>query len=102
MKAIFKNVPIYGYFQAYVYLEFSDETATICTVNMDFSKELTQEVFDNIITSLGFAYQKENRYVVRGKYVTKEDYMRFEEKYGNNGVTISFDENGTEINLKQN
>lgn len=100
MKAIFKNVPIYGYFQAYAYLEFSDETATICTVDMDFSKELTQEVFDSIITSLGVAYEKENRHVVKGKYVTKEDYMRFQEKYGDNGITILFDENTTKINLK--
>lgn len=98
METRFENIPIFGYFSCYLYLEFSDDTATICAAEMDFSKPLTQNVFDDIANSYKNYYEKLGKKVTAAKFVTKEDYERFEEKYSDEGsVTVSWNENGMKI-----
>ena len=98
METYFENIPIFAYLNYYLYLEFADDTATICSAEMDFSKPLTQEVFDSIANSLKKFYEKQGKTVVAAKFVTKEAYEQFEKTFdGDPSITVSWNENGTNV-----
>ena len=98
-KRRFKNIPMFGYFEAYLYLEFEDETVTVCETSMDFSKPLTQKVFDKITNVFVDYYASQGKQVLAGKFVTKEVYEQLREKIGT-GLEFSFD--GDNVEVKQN
>ena len=79
----FKSIPMFGYFNVYLYLKFDDETITVCEASMDFSKPLTQEIFDNIA----------NVFV---DYYAREVYEQLNEKTGTT-VELSFDGDNVEV-----
>lgn len=90
---------IYGYLQLYLYLEFNNDTVTICSINTDFSKEITEEVLQKIVDAVSNLYHKKYDINVRNsEYVSKEAYELFIEKFGTQGnITIEFNENSYEV-----
>ena len=92
----FKGIPMFGYFNAYLYLEFDDETVTVCETSMDFSKSLTQDVFDDIANVFVDYYASQGKQVVAGKFVTKEVYDQLRDKLGYD-LEFSFDGNSVEV-----
>lgn len=98
MTRTFENIPIFGYFSCYLYLEFADETVTVCEASMDFSKPLTQAVFDNIANTFKEYYEKQGKYVSAGKFITKELYDQINERLNGELLNISWDEEEIEVN----
>ena len=101
MERRFENIPIFGYLSCYLYMEFADETATIFSAEVDFTKPITQEVFDKIANSCKDYYEAQGKVVTGAKFVTKEEYVKFSEAFGDEGsIAVSWDENGTKITEK--
>lgn len=100
METKFENIPIFGYFSCYLYLEFADDTATICSAEMDFSRTLTQEIFDDIANAYKNFYEAQGKKVTAAKFVTKEEYEKFDKVFNDSAVSVSWNENGTKIEEK--
>ena len=98
-KRQFKDIPMFGYFSTYLYLEFDDESVTVCETSMDFSKPLTQDVFDNIANVFVDYYASQGKQVVAGKFVTKEVYEQLRDKLG---ADLEFSFDGDNVEVKTN
>lgn len=78
-----KEFNFLGYVQFYIYLEFNDKTATICSADFDFRKPITEDIVVNLAKSFMNYYKKElDKETINISFVSKEAYDAFIEKYG--------------------
>lgn len=97
-KIINEDFEILGYAQFYLYLGFTDNTATISSISFDFNKNITKEVLRNVV-DINANYYKEtlNKTLKEFKFVSKEAFESFYEK-SECAINISWDEDNIYIN----
>ena len=97
-KIINDNFEILGYAQFYLYLGFTDNTATILSISFDFSKDITKEVLRDIVEINANIYKETlNKTLKEFKFVSKEAFEKFDEE-SECAVNISWDENNFYLN----
>lgn len=101
METRFENIPIFTYLTYYLYLEFSDRTVTICAAEIEITNPLTQESFDEIANHYKRFYESQGKIVAAAKFVSKQDYEKFQTAINNGGnIIISWNEKGMRIEQK--
>lgn len=98
-KNLFEGVPMLGYVSFYIYLEFSDDTASITKSSFDFRKPITQEVVDGVV-NLSAAYYAEHlgKTPTKACLVSEESYKKYCEKYPENGDELTWQDDDIFIN----
>ena len=66
---------IFGYMQYYFKLDLGDKVAYAMD-NSDFSKPITQEIFDDIINTVKLGYEEQGLQVISIEPCTKEEYNK--------------------------
>ena len=89
---------IFGYVEIYSRINFTNKTSTVALASFDFSKPITEEIFERLKISYKNYYEKEfPDYVVDSiEFITKEEYKK--ENNSTERVEITWDEDKTTVN----
>jgi hypothetical protein len=92
-----EDVPIKGYVEMYLLIEFTDGSVTVCKNTMDFEKEITNNVFDLFANASIQHYEELGLKAKSVAYISKELYEEIDKELSQEKVIVEWDENTTTV-----